>query len=83
MSKFDKNQIVQLLEERGAVNPCSRCGNPKFTILEGFSHLSLQENHNDGVVLGGKSVPIVHVACTNCGNLSMHAIGVLGLLENR
>ena len=77
---MDREEIAKLLTEKGALKPCHRCGAKSFTILEGYSNIHLQENLNAGMVIGGPSVPVAHIVCDNCGALTPHAIGALGLL---
>lgn len=80
LTQEKKTRIINTLGERGANNPCPRCGNSTFTILDGYFNQPLQRDVK-GIVIGGRSVPSIAVACTNCGFLSQHAIGILGLLE--
>lgn len=81
MSQEEKNNIVRILQEKGAVMPCPRCGKNQFTLADGYLNNSLQQDLN-GITIGGPSIPSVAVVCTNCGYISQHAIGVLGLLPN-
>jgi len=50
-----------------------------FTVLDGFTKFILQSNFRDGVKVEGASVPVVNVACDNCGAVTAHAVGALGL----
>ena len=79
---IDRNEVAKKLEEKGAILPCHRCGQKTFTILEGFTNLNLQEDFSAGLVLGGTTVPVIHVVCNNCGALSSHALGALNMLPN-
>jgi predicted nucleic-acid-binding Zn-ribbon protein len=74
-----KDKIIKVLAERGANLPCPRCGNNAFTLLDGYFNQIIQEEPK-GIVLGGRTVPSIVVACKRCGYLSQHAIGILGLL---
>ncbi|MGD1120249.1 MAG: hypothetical protein ABR886_12345 [Dehalococcoidales bacterium] len=74
-----KDQIIKALSERGANLPCPRCGNNAFTLLDGYFNQIIQEEPQ-GIVLSGRTIPSVVVACKRCGYLSQHAAGVLGLL---
>jgi hypothetical protein len=78
----DKKKIAQLLTERGAVKPCFRCGHINLVVLDSYSNFTLQDNMSQGLVVGGPSVPVALVACSNCGAITAHALGALGLLEN-
>ncbi len=79
LSKEEKEKIIKSLDERGAKLPCPRCGNNSFTLLDGYFNQTIQTELK-GMVIGGPSVPSVVVACNQCGYLSQHALGPLGLL---
>lgn len=79
---FNQKEVEEKLTQKGALNVCHRCGHGNFAILEGFSSLFLQPDLSNigGVTIGGPVVPVVYVACQNCGAITPHAIGALGLL---
>jgi ribosomal protein L37E len=77
---ISQSEIAKKLTEKKATLPCHRCGGVNFTVLEGFSNILLQESFNAPLSVGGASVPVVHIACNNCGALTPHAVGALGLL---
>lgn len=77
---MDRDKIAELLTDRGATKPCHRCGNSQFTVLDGYSNVSLQEDFNSGIIIGGVTIPVTYVACNNCGAITGHAVGALGLL---
>lgn len=79
MKDIRKEDIIKALKERGVKLPCPRCGNQKFTLLDGYFNQTIQTELK-GIVIGGPSVPTIVVACTRCGYLSQHALGALGLL---
>jgi hypothetical protein len=74
-----QDKIIKVLTERGASLPCPRCGNDDFTLLDGYFNEFIQDEPR-GVVLGGRTIPSVIIACKRCGFLSQHALGILGLL---
>lgn len=78
-NQAEKDKIIKALTERGASLPCPRCGNDAFTLLDGYFNQVIQEDPK-GIVLGGRTIPSVVVACNRCGYLAQHALGVLGLL---
>ena len=82
LSESIKQKIVEKLKEKGASLPCPRCGNNSFTLLDGYFNQAIQTNFK-GMVIGGPSVPTIGVACTNCGHISQHALGALGLLPEK
>lgn len=75
-----KKKVAAALEERKALRPCPRCGHEGFTMVDGLFNQPLQKELG-GLVIGGPAVPSVVIACTNCGFLSQHALGMLGLLQ--
>lgn len=79
MSAEQKDKIVKTLVDRGATKSCPRCGNDKFSLLDGYFNQPIQTDLK-GMVLGGPSIPSVVVVCNRCGFLSQHALGTLGLL---
>ncbi len=81
--KFDRAKVAKILKEKGAMNKCHRCSHNNFTLLEGISNISMQENIGGGLVLGGPTVPVAMIACNNCGAITSHALGALGLLPEK
>ncbi len=81
MDQNEKNKIIKILEEKGAKLPCPRCGSAHFTLIEGYFNNILQ-NEPIGLVIGGPTIPSIVIACVNCGYLSQHAIGALGLMSS-
>ena len=80
LSKEVKEKIIKALNERGVKLPCPRCGNNNFTLLDGYFNQTIQTEFK-GMVIGGPSVPSVVTACNQCGYLSQHALGPLGLFH--
>lgn len=78
---IDQDKVAEILTERGATKPCPRCGHTNFTVLESYSYFTLQDDVSQGLILGGPAVPVALIACSNCGALTPHALGALGLLE--
>lgn len=82
INKKVKDEIVRILVEKGVNKPCSRCNHTSFSILDGFINLPLSDEVISGsIIIGGTNVPCAIVACNNCGHLSYHAIGALGMLD--
>lgn len=79
MEKKERDEIVDLLKTKGAINRCARCGHPNLRLVE-KSFFSVADDPTQ-IVLGGNVIPVVLVACENCGDLSSHALGTLGLLK--
>ncbi len=79
--KIDKNEIIRLLNEKKALLPCHRCGTENFTVMNSFSKVILQDDINSGTDMEGASVPVAIIACRNCGAITFHALGALGVLQ--
>jgi predicted nucleic-acid-binding Zn-ribbon protein len=79
ISPEQMQKIIQKLEQLGAVRPCPRCGNPTFTIMDGFLNQTVQQTLTN-LNIGGPSIPSIVVVCNKCGYMSQHSLGVLGFL---
>ncbi|WP_370560526.1 hypothetical protein [Edwardsiella tarda] len=82
MAIFDKQQAIKKLTEKNALLPCHRCGSKSFGIVDGVTSYSLVNDPNmiGSVMVGGPSLPVLHVFCENCGALTSHSLGILELL---
>ncbi|MGC1023810.1 hypothetical protein [Pantoea agglomerans] len=82
MSVFDRQQAIKKLTEKNALLPCHRCGHKSFGIVDGVTSYSLVNDHSmiGSVMVGGPSLPVLHVFCENCGALTSHSLGILELL---
>ena len=79
MTPEKKAEIIKALNDRGVMLPCPRCGNPSFTLIDGYFNEMIQPDMNT-LNIGGPTVPSVITACNKCGYISQHALGALGLL---
>lgn len=77
----EKVKIVDTLKKRGVPRACPMCASNQWTISDGFLAPPIQFDLRN-MVFGGQSIPSVALICTNCGFMSNHALGVLGLLPN-
>ena len=74
-----KKKIIAALEDAGAKRPCPRCGSSHFSLVDGYFTSVVQEDVGS-ILLDGQNIPSVIVVCVQCGFLSQHALGALGLL---
>ncbi|WP_308818405.1 hypothetical protein [Pseudonocardia alni] len=81
LSVHAQEMIIERLQKKGVKLPCPRCGERRWTIQDGLVTLGLQATL-DTITLGGPGVPVAVVFCDNCGYLSQHALGALGLLAD-
>lgn len=78
---MDSNKIIEILNKKNAVKPCSRCGNSSFSFV-GYTKIMMDDQMDGSIRIGGPVVPSAIIACSNCGAITMHALGALGLLNN-
>lgn len=79
--KYNREEIIKSIDEKGANLPCHRCGQNTFALIDGFSRYHLSDNMNENTI-GGSGVPIVLIACNNCGAITPHAALALIKTEN-
>lgn len=78
-SSQDKQKFIDIIKERIPELQCPICHKKSFTLTDGYVSLHIQKRL-DGVYLGGPMIPSVGLICNNCGYVSLHAIGALGLM---
>lgn len=71
---FDRQKYIEALEDKGATNPCHRCGHNNFSVIDGYSYYPIQDTWK-GTILGGPKIPAILVACNHCGAITPHALG--------
>jgi|ERR1700682_185257 len=72
-------KVKAKLAEKGVNQPCPRCGNADFTLIDrGVSNPTLQDLAGSLIPI---SIPSVVTFCSRCGYLSLHALGILGFLD--
>jgi len=82
LTQEQKQKILQALNGKNVNGPCPRCGNNNFILAEGYFNHFMQVDLTN-VSLGGPSIPTIATVCSNCGFISEHALGVLGILPNQ
>jgi hypothetical protein len=83
LDQVTKEKIAKRLQDKGAVKPCARCGNQRFSLLDGLINFPMTQELSNNVIVGGPSVPCAVVGCDNCGHLEFHALGAIGLLTEQ
>ena len=76
----EKEKILEKLDSKKIKAKCPMCGKRHFAMADSYIRNDLQDNLKS-VNIGGPSIPSVVIICTNCGFLSQHALGMLGLLS--
>lgn len=81
LSEEQKLIIYNALKVRIGNFECPMCRKGSFTIVDSYSFDLLQDDYKNIKVGSGRALPSIPIVCTNCGFISHHALGVLGLLE--
>ena len=82
MDQFRKRDLIALLTEKGATEPCPRCKNPQFELL-GEAAIPFEEEDQSffkpiaPVAPKLSAIPVIILACNNCGYITYHAEGIL------
>ena len=76
-----KKKIIDALQAKGVKAICPMCGNINFILADGYFNHPMQVDFQN-FTLGGPSIPTIATVCSNCGFISQHALGILGLLNN-
>lgn len=77
--KIDIQRVIEVLTERGATQPCARCGHQSFAVEQDFITLQVQ-NSLKTLSIGRATIPAAVVVCKHCGAITLHALGALGML---
>jgi hypothetical protein len=78
VEKERSKQIIEALSKKGVNKPCPRCGHLHFGVV---AETSIPVSSEPALItVGGPVVPTVIVACNNCGFVTQHALGALGLV---
>lgn len=81
LSEEKKQEIIKALESRKIQAKCPMCQQSKFSVVDMYVRNALQDDLQN-LVLDGPAIPTAAIICMNCGFVSQHALGVLGLLPN-
>jgi hypothetical protein len=77
-----KDLIAKKIQERVPGLKCPACGLSDFTLTEGYLAHDLQDDLVSRQI-GGKNVPVVPIACKNCGFIMEFSAGILNLLPKK
>lgn len=76
---INDDKVFEILKEKLKNCKCPMCSCEDFIFVEGHSNLFIRKNEKLPA-LGGEIIQVVTVICDNCGFVSQHALGSLGLL---
>ena len=80
--KKKKAEIADKLNEKLSEVTCPMCHQHNFIIADGY-FINVLHDNIESVKFGGSSIPTISIICSNCGFVSQHALGVLGLLPKK
>ncbi len=75
MDPEEKIKLAQAFKNKGVKLPCPRCSSINFEVV-GKTALPLNDNPQ-AIVIGGPTVPAALLACSDCGFITLHALGIL------
>ena len=78
-TKKREKEILAVLEKVGVLNVCPICRLGRFQLHPGY-FVNIVQQDIKTVELGGEAIPTVVLTCRNCGFVSQHSLGELGLL---
>lgn len=79
LTKEQKDKIKDKLLKKVPTLKCPMCQNKGFKMAEGY-FLNTMQTDLTSVSLGGQAIPTIGIICNNCGFVSQHALGSLGLM---
>lgn len=81
MNIKDKNDIIKKISDVIPELKCPMCHNKQFVIVDGYFPNMVYDDYNASIMKYKKGMPSVAIVCNNCGFISNHSLGALGLLE--
>lgn len=82
MTQEEREKIFKALETRQVRAICPICKIGRLTLVNGYFKKVLSDDYKSPVI-GGRYLPSIILICNNCGFVSQHALGALGLLHNQ
>ena len=79
LTNEQREEIKNKLISKAPNLTCPMCKNQAFTMADGYFINTMHEDLK-ALALGGKAIPTIGLICNNCGFVSQHALGRLGLL---
>lgn len=78
-----KKEIIVALSQRIEKMNCPICQKENFSLLDGYINEGVQDDYKHQVIGVKTRIPSVALVCNNCGFISQHSLGVLGLLPQQ
>lgn len=80
LTEEEKKELIDVLSKKGVKTHCPMCSHDEFVLNDGYTP-NVVQTKKTGVMLGA-TVPSIAIICKNCGFMSNHALGVLGILSS-
>lgn len=71
--------MLEELKKRGTDNPCPLCKQNEWSLQASVVHIPIIDTHTNAI--SGSGIPAAMLICINCGHLSFHSLGLLGLMD--
>lgn len=82
LKEEDREKIIKILSKRIGNFTCPICHEGHLSLVDGYSSHVLTDNFHV-INMDGKIIPFVMLVCNNCGFISQHALGTIGLLGEK
>ena len=82
MKDEERFRLISELNKRIGSFTCPICHKGQFKFVDSYSSNPLSDDYTT-LNLGGKMIPYVMLVCDNCGFISQHALGTLGVLPQQ
>jgi transcription elongation factor Elf1 len=82
LNNDQKKKIKEIIDTRIKDLTCPMCNEKNFIMADGYFNHTMQVDLNS-LIIGGQSIPTIAIICNNCGFMSQHAAGILGLLPQK
>lgn len=81
MSDDKKQEIVNSLTKKIALLECPMCHAHSFSLIDGYFTSNIQDDYRSIVFGKGEIIPSIAIVCNQCGFISKHSIGILGVMK--
>ncbi|MBR1519705.1 MAG: hypothetical protein IJ635_00515 [Bacteroidaceae bacterium] len=81
MTEQEKKDIQQKINEVLAVTECPVCHHRDFIIADSYFMNIANDDYTKPQMPSKRTIPAIGVICKHCGFISMHALGILGLMK--
>lgn len=79
MTDRQKATIQEVLRQKGFGPSCPMCRNTSWQLHDDLVHSPVTVLGAAIMQVGGPVIPMAQLICTNCGFVSHHAVGALGI----